>query len=163
MISSYTPTLTALLRARNAPAPTVRPMLLAIGMPTTSNATDLPYVPEELARIHARYPITTRLQSPTRDQHHSSLTDPGPQPTHHRGPRRPIRSRLATPGLPCSTTPSVHCALSAPQTPSPRPHTFTPAPNDFWSFPAVRANERGHRGIGGHREPIGGQVGGPGR
>jgi tetratricopeptide (TPR) repeat protein len=77
VISSYTPTLTALLRARTAPAPapTERPRLLAIGMPTTPGASDLPFVTAELDRIHARYPITTRLESPTRHQ-----LDHGPPP-----------------------------------------------------------------------------------
>nr|WP_052478395.1 CHAT domain-containing protein [Kibdelosporangium sp. MJ126-NF4]CEL18074.1 hypothetical protein [Kibdelosporangium sp. MJ126-NF4]CTQ90697.1 hypothetical protein [Kibdelosporangium sp. MJ126-NF4] len=63
VISSYTPTLTALLRARNAPALTGRPALLAVGMPATPGASDLPAVPEELDRVHARYPITTRLEN----------------------------------------------------------------------------------------------------
>ncbi|WP_329259913.1 CHAT domain-containing protein [Actinoallomurus sp. NBC_01490] len=67
VISSYTPTLTALLRARDVPAPTERPALLAIGMPTTPGAGDLTFVPDELDRIHARYPISTRLQSPAPD------------------------------------------------------------------------------------------------
>jgi hypothetical protein len=81
VISSYTPTLTALLRARTAPAPTAAPRLLVIGMPTTPGASDLPAVPTELDRIHTRYPITTRLQSPTRDQHHGPPPDPATQPT----------------------------------------------------------------------------------
>lgn len=81
VISSYTPTLTALLRARAAPVPTGRPALLAIGMPTTSGAGDLPAVPAELDRVHARYPITTRLQSPTPNDHHGPSPDPGNEPT----------------------------------------------------------------------------------
>lgn len=81
VISSYTPTLTALLRARTAHSPTGRPRLLAIGMPTTPGAGDLPAVPAELDRIHARYPITTRLQSPTRHQHHGPPPDLATPPT----------------------------------------------------------------------------------
>ena len=84
VISSYTPTLTALLRARTAPAPTGAIRLLAIGMPTTPGASDLPAVPTELDRIHTRYPITTRLQSPTRHQHHGPAPDPTTQPTTRR-------------------------------------------------------------------------------
>ncbi len=49
-------------------------------MPTIPGASDLPAVPAELDRIHARYPITTRLQSPTHDQHHGPLPDPATQP-----------------------------------------------------------------------------------
>jgi tetratricopeptide (TPR) repeat protein len=81
VISSYTPTLTALLRAHTAPTPTGRPRLLAIGMPTTPNASELRAVPAELDCIHARYPITTRLQSPTRHQHQRPPPDPTTQPT----------------------------------------------------------------------------------
>ncbi len=81
VISSYTPTLTALLRARIAPAPTERPRMLAIGMPSTPDAGDLPTVPAELDRIHARYPITTRLQSPICHQSHGPPPDPATQPT----------------------------------------------------------------------------------
>ncbi|MFC0111319.1 CHAT domain-containing protein [Kibdelosporangium aridum subsp. largum] len=62
VISSYTSTLTALLRARATPASTEKPALLAVGMPTTPGAGALPAVPAELDRIHARYPIATRLQ-----------------------------------------------------------------------------------------------------
>ncbi len=51
-------------------------------MPTTPGAGDLPSVPAELDRIHARYPITTRLQSPTRHQRdHGQPPDPATQPT----------------------------------------------------------------------------------
>jgi hypothetical protein len=81
VISSYTPTLTALLRARDADAHPAHPRLLAVGMPTTPDAGDLGCVPEELDRIHARYPITTRLQSPTRQQLDHNAADPGSQPT----------------------------------------------------------------------------------
>jgi hypothetical protein len=80
VISSYTPTLTALLHARSAPAPTGPPKLLAIGMPTTPEASDLPHVPGELDCVNDRFPIDTRLQSPIRDQGHrpSPDTDSGP-------------------------------------------------------------------------------------
>ena len=82
VISSYAPTLTALLRAHTAAVPPGRPQLLAIGMPTTPDASDLHYVPAELDRIQARYPIATRLQSPTRQQlSHGSLPDLHTQPT----------------------------------------------------------------------------------
>ncbi|MGH3935075.1 MAG: CHAT domain-containing protein [Pseudonocardiaceae bacterium] len=81
VISSYTPTLTALLRARSTPDSQGPPRLPAIGMPTTSGASDLPAVPAELDRVHTRYPITTRLQSPTRHQHHGTPPDPATQPT----------------------------------------------------------------------------------
>jgi hypothetical protein len=74
VISSYTPTLTALLRAHTTPVPAGSPRLLAVGMPTTPGAGDLPAVPTELDRIHARYPITTRLQSPTRHQLNHGLS-----------------------------------------------------------------------------------------
>ena len=84
VISSYTPTLTALLRARTASVPAGPPRLLAVGMPTTPGAGDLPAVPAELDRIHARYPITTRLQSPTRHQHHGPPPEPATQPTTSR-------------------------------------------------------------------------------
>jgi len=80
VISSYTPTLTALLRARTAAIPVRKPRLLAIGMPTTPDADDLPAVPAELDRVHARYPITTRLQSPIHHQHRGAPQDPN-QPT----------------------------------------------------------------------------------
>lgn len=80
VICSYTPTLTALLRARSAPAPTGEPALLAVGMPTTPGAADLPAVPEELDRVHARHPITTRLQSPVPDGH-GPEPDPRDRPT----------------------------------------------------------------------------------
>ncbi|WP_460402945.1 CHAT domain-containing protein, partial [Actinophytocola sediminis] len=53
VISSYTPTLTALARARSTPPPAARPTLLAIGTPA------------ELDRVHARYPIATRADPPT--------------------------------------------------------------------------------------------------
>lgn len=66
VISSYSPTLAALMRARDTPMPTGIPTLLAIGMPTTPGASDLSAVPNELDRVHAHYPITTRLQSPAR-------------------------------------------------------------------------------------------------
>lgn len=82
VISSYTPTLSALRRARTAPPG--RPQLLAVGMPTTPGAGDLPAVPHELDCVDARYPITTRLQSPTRDQHHGLPPDPATQPTTSR-------------------------------------------------------------------------------
>ena len=81
VISSYTPTLTALLRARTAPDPIGPPRLLAIGMPTTSGASDLPAVPAELDRVHTRYAITTRLQSPAHGHDHSPPPDPATQPT----------------------------------------------------------------------------------
>ena len=82
VISSYTPTLTALLRARTAPAPDGRPTLLAVGMPTTPGQAELPAVPAELDRIHVRYPITTRLESPSSDDlRHRRPPDPGTQPT----------------------------------------------------------------------------------
>ncbi len=81
VISSYTPTLTALLRARTAPGPTGLPRLLAIGMPTTPDAADLPAVPAELDRVHARYPIITRLQSPTHQLDPGPSPDPATQPT----------------------------------------------------------------------------------
>ncbi|MGH4000925.1 MAG: CHAT domain-containing protein, partial [Pseudonocardiaceae bacterium] len=79
VISSYTPTLTALLRARTAPDPIGPPRLLAIGMPTTPGASDLPAVPAELDRVHTRYPITTRLQSPSHEQ--NPPPSPADQPT----------------------------------------------------------------------------------
>jgi hypothetical protein len=73
VISSYTSTLTALLRAHTTPAPIGQPRLLAVGMPTTPDASDLPAVPAELDHIHARYPIRlTRLQSPARWDHQGS-------------------------------------------------------------------------------------------
>jgi len=56
--------------------------MLAIGMPTTPDTDDLDFVPAELDRIHARYPIATRLQSPTRHQlDHGPPPDPGSEPT----------------------------------------------------------------------------------
>ncbi|MGH3992050.1 MAG: CHAT domain-containing protein, partial [Pseudonocardiaceae bacterium] len=82
VISSYTPTLTALLRAHTASTPTGPPRLLAIGMPTTPGAGDLQAIPAELDRIHARCRITTRLQSPIRHRLGQGLsTDSGTQPT----------------------------------------------------------------------------------
>jgi CHAT domain-containing protein len=81
VISSYTPTLTALLRAHTTPAPIGQPRLLAVGMPTTPGASDLPAVPAELDRIDARYPITTRLQSPARWDRQGWLPDPAAEPT----------------------------------------------------------------------------------
>ncbi|MBV9011117.1 MAG: CHAT domain-containing protein [Pseudonocardiales bacterium] len=82
VISSYAPTLTALLRAHTAAVPPSRPQLLAIGMPTTPGASDLDQVPTELDRIQLHYPIATRLQSPTRQQFsHGSPPDPRTQPT----------------------------------------------------------------------------------
>jgi len=56
--------------------------MLAVGMPTTPGAVDLPAVPAELGYIHARYPITTRLQSPTRQElTDGPLPESGTQPT----------------------------------------------------------------------------------
>jgi CHAT domain-containing protein len=81
VISSYTPTLTALLRARAAPVPGGPARLLAIGMPTTPDAADLPAAPDELDRVHAQYPITTRLQSPTPGDRQGPPPEPGTQPT----------------------------------------------------------------------------------
>jgi tetratricopeptide (TPR) repeat protein len=78
VISSYSPTLTALLRARGTPVPAGVPTLLAIGMPTTPGAGDLPAVPDELDRVHAHCPIATRLESPARGQ---AIPAPGNEPT----------------------------------------------------------------------------------
>jgi CHAT domain len=64
VVSSYTPTMTALIRARARPAPIHRPRLLAVGMPETPGHTPLPGVTVELDRIHTQIPITTRLQQP---------------------------------------------------------------------------------------------------
>jgi tetratricopeptide (TPR) repeat protein len=71
VVSSYTSTLSALLRARSRPAPTEPSRLLAVGMPTTPSPPgqpsmklrNLPGVPIELDWLHARFPIHTRLQS----------------------------------------------------------------------------------------------------
>lgn len=63
-ISSYTPTLAGLLRARRTPRPAGPPALLAVGMTVTPGAAELPAVPEELDRIAGHHPIRTRLESP---------------------------------------------------------------------------------------------------
>jgi tetratricopeptide (TPR) repeat protein len=82
VISSYTPTLTMLLRARTAPNPIGPPRLLAVGMPTTPEQPDLTAVPAELDCVCARYPMSTRLQSLSRHQlHHGEPADRATQPT----------------------------------------------------------------------------------
>ena len=79
VVSSYTPTLTALRRTRSAARPAGTPRLLAVGMPTTPDAGDLPHVLRELDSI--KHLITTRLQNPSRDQTDSAPPDPNDQPT----------------------------------------------------------------------------------
>ncbi|MFH8655552.1 CHAT domain-containing tetratricopeptide repeat protein [Streptomyces afghaniensis] len=60
VVSSYTPTLTALARVRRHTTASasaeerIPPSLLAIGMATTPGGTPLPYVPEELTRLTKR-------------------------------------------------------------------------------------------------------------
>jgi hypothetical protein len=81
VVSSYTPTLTALQRARPPLASSDPPRLLAIGMPTTPNAADLPAVPDELNSVGAHYPATTRLQSPVPGHPQGPPPEPGAQPT----------------------------------------------------------------------------------
>ncbi|KAG8886291.1 hypothetical protein FRB98_001353 [Tulasnella sp. 332] len=64
--SSYTPTLTALLRARatrgSKPSPLQDPRILVVAMPHTSGEADLPFVPQEVARIEAPGRETTKLE-----------------------------------------------------------------------------------------------------
>jgi CHAT domain-containing protein len=55
VISSYTPTLTALARARQRSAP-AGTRHLAVGMPTTPGLTPLPAVPEELRVLERHFP-----------------------------------------------------------------------------------------------------------
>jgi hypothetical protein len=82
VISSYTPTLTALLRARTAADPLGPPRLLAVGMPTTPEQPDLAAVAAELDCVCVRYPMSTRLQSSTRHQlDHGEPADRATQPT----------------------------------------------------------------------------------
>lgn len=50
-------------------------------MPTTPEQPDLAAVPDELDRICARYPMSTRLQSPTHQLNHGKPADPATQPT----------------------------------------------------------------------------------
>jgi tetratricopeptide (TPR) repeat protein len=79
VVSSYAPTLTSLRRARTAVRPAGTPRLLAVGMPTTPDASDLPDVPRELDGI--QHLITTRLQNPIRDRTDSEPPGPHSQPT----------------------------------------------------------------------------------
>ncbi|MFC6081231.1 CHAT domain-containing protein [Sphaerisporangium aureirubrum] len=63
VVSSYTPTLDALIRARRGtPSADGRtPRLLAVGLSRTPGQPPLPAVPDELAEIARHHPITTRL------------------------------------------------------------------------------------------------------
>ncbi|MEO3809502.1 CHAT domain-containing protein [Sphaerisporangium sp. B11E5] len=60
VVSSYTPTLDALIRARRRP-PRGDPRLLAVGMSRTPGQPPLPAVAGELAEIARRRAVTTRL------------------------------------------------------------------------------------------------------
>jgi hypothetical protein len=68
VISSYTPTLTALLRTRDVVPSPSQTRLLVVGMPTTPDANDLPAVPAELRCIADRIPVSTLLRSATRQE-----------------------------------------------------------------------------------------------
>ena len=61
VISSYTPTLAALIRARSA-SPAGPPRLLAVGVPEAPGADPLPGVDEELAVIDRHFPASGRVR-----------------------------------------------------------------------------------------------------
>lgn len=60
-VSSYTTSLTALLRAGRPPATAAPPTMVAVGMPHTEGKADLPAVSRELAHIAAVVPGTRTL------------------------------------------------------------------------------------------------------
>ncbi|WP_405958149.1 CHAT domain-containing protein [Streptomyces phaeochromogenes] len=79
-ISSYTPTLGALQRARERTSVAMPPTVLAVGMPTTPDFRnhrlgDLPSVPEELARLRARVDVQA-LRSATRPELEAGVSPP---------------------------------------------------------------------------------------
>jgi hypothetical protein len=79
-VSSYTPTLTALLRSRDRFPHSAHPQVTVIGMPSTPDTgdlrfPDLPAVPFELCRVAARLPTANVLRSATHGE-----VDAGAQP-----------------------------------------------------------------------------------
>ena len=114
VVSSYTPTLAALARARSAPAAD-DPRLLAVGMPTTPERSDLAGVVAELDAVDAHWPIATRLQNPTRAQLEAGAEgEPGSQPSVER-----VEEMLASHAC-------VHFACHGIQ------HASRPAASAFW-------------------------------
>jgi tetratricopeptide (TPR) repeat protein len=114
VVSSYVPTLAALARARSAPA-TADPRLLAVGMPTTPDRSDLAGAVAELDAIDTHWPIATRLQSPTREQLDAGAEEqPRSQPSVER-----VKEMLASHAC-------VHFACHGTQHPS------RPAASAFW-------------------------------
>jgi hypothetical protein len=62
VVSSYTPTLRALLQARAHPdLPLSEARILAVGMPHASTAASLPYAAQEIQSITSRFPATLSL------------------------------------------------------------------------------------------------------
>ena len=103
VVSSYTPTLTSLLRARSAMRPAGTPRVLAVGMPTTPDAGDLPHVPRELDGIQDL--ITTRLQNPIRDRTNSAPADSLASADGQPSPEGAVEPCLGAPGVPRQPTP----------------------------------------------------------
>jgi hypothetical protein len=91
-VSSYTPTVEALLRSRERAQASTGPQILAVGMPTTPGFgdlqfADLPGVPEELACLAEAVPGASLrvLRSPTRDELiNGTVTREETQPTADR-------------------------------------------------------------------------------
>jgi hypothetical protein len=80
VIPSYTPTVKALAYAREriAKVQGTRQRLMLIGMPTTPDCTDLPFVKDEietLQRLMSSHPDFTVIQSPTREMVLSRMRD----------------------------------------------------------------------------------------
>lgn len=67
-VSSYTTSLSALLRAGRPPSATAAATMLAVGMPHTAGKADLPAVSRELAHIAAVVPGTRTLIGATPDE-----------------------------------------------------------------------------------------------
>lgn len=77
LVSSYTPTLAALLRAQVPAGATARPGTVLVGMPETPGQPPLPAVRRELDEVRALVPAVAELVGPsaTREQVLSSLAD----------------------------------------------------------------------------------------
>ncbi|MBM2621808.1 CHAT domain-containing protein [Actinoplanes sp. LDG1-06] len=64
VVSSYTPTLSALVRARSIEKPSAPPHQVAVGMPETRDRTPLPRVNEELSMLRRHFPSADHLIGP---------------------------------------------------------------------------------------------------